>query len=163
MFPFGLLTKANWRRVRQTQEVIEKEGNNRMKRYHTQSSSRKITQIALFAYLGMGLLALLGLLNNLATCLFLEGIVLFCILLVLIVVQKKIFWTLDFENHVLILTNGYNKCKYRIDNLCLEDYHFKQSPRQQAKNTCDLQIGEYPFGIYDVPNCAQLRQYLADV
>ena len=76
-----------------------------MKRDHTQSSSRKVTQIALLAYLGMGLLALLGLLNNLATCLFLEGIVLFCILIVLIVVRKKVIWLLDFENHVLILTN----------------------------------------------------------
>ena len=134
-----------------------------MKRYHTQSSSRKVTQIALLAYLGMGLLALLGLLNNLATCLFLEGIVLFCILIVLIVVRKKVIWLLDFENHVLILTNGYDKYQYRIDDLCFEDYHFKQSPRQQAKNTCDLRIGKYPFGIYDVPNCAQLRQFLADV
>ena len=127
--------------------------------FHTESSARKSQLVIFYVYIVFALLSLFGLKIALITCLFFEGLTLLCFILCFVFVSKT-HWLLDFQDNVLILTNTANHNQYRLDDLTISDFHFKQTSVQMKANRCDLKLANLPFGLYDIYNYEELKTYI---
>ena len=130
--------------------------------FHTESSARKSQLIILSVFIVLALLSLFGLKIALITCLYFEGMTLICFILCFVLVSKT-RWLLDFQDNVLILTNTANHKQYRLDELTVSDFHFKQTAVQKKANRCDLKLDNLPFGLYGVKKYEELNAYIISV
>ena len=127
--------------------------------FHTESSARKSQLVVLSVFIVFALLSLFGLKIALITCLYFEGMTLICFIICFVLVSKT-RWLLDFQYNVLILTNTANHNQYRLGDLTVSDFHFKQTSVQIKANRCDLKLTNLPFGLYDVNHYEELKAYI---
>ncbi len=130
--------------------------------FHTESSARKSQLVVLYVFFVLALLSLLGLKIALITCLYFEGMTLFCFIICFVLVSRT-RWLLDFEDNVLILTFTANHNQYQLDDLTVSDFHFKQTAAQKKTNRCDLKLARFPFKLNGVNNYEELKAYIISV
>ena len=132
-----------------------------MSPFKTRSTARKSVLAIVYTYIPMFLLAFLGLKVAVITWLYLEGMLLlvfaFCLFLV-----SKTHWEIELQGNNISLVNTGNRQSYYIENLIQADFIIKQTQKQKNNNSCDLQIRNTPFRMYDVRHCDKLLIYIQE-
>lgn len=130
-----------------------------MDRFVTSSSSKKNVITLILTFCVMAAVCALAALVNVRLFLFLEGVILFSALF-LILLTVRVRFMIEFENSRLILTNTFNKRQFFLDGLYAKDFVIKQSGAQLKKDTCDMRLAGYPFAMYDISDAEKLRDYI---
>lgn len=105
-------------------------------------------------------LAFLALTVTVAFWLFLE-VIITAISLICFFLVKKTYWIIEFQDQILIMYNHGNGQSYKIDELTVADFEFKQTEKQKARNSGDVKMVNYPlFMMYDVQNYSEFEAYV---
>jgi len=132
-----------------------------MSSFKTRSTARKSVLAIVYTYIPMFLLAFLGLKVAVITWLYLEGMLLlvfaFCLFLI-----SKTHWEIELQGNNISLVNTGNRQSYYIENLIQADFIIKQTQKQKNNNSCDLQIRNTAFRMYDVKHCDKLLIYIQE-
>ena len=132
-----------------------------MQTFQTRSTAAKSVRTMIFTFLPMFALAFLGLKVAVATWLFLEIVLLVCFLFCLML-SAKTYWKIRFEDDKVLVYNNGNKQSYVFQDLKQADFHIRQTEKQKAKNTCDMQLEDAPFRFYDVQSCQEMQAYIQE-
>ena len=132
-----------------------------MQTFQTRSTAAKIVRTTVFTFLLMFALAFLGLRVAVATWLFLEGVLLLCFLFCLVLTSRN-HWEIRFEDDKVLVYHHGNKQSYVFQDLKQSDFHIRQTEKQKAKNTCDMQLEDAPFRFYDVQSCQEMQAYIQE-
>lgn len=132
-----------------------------MNTFKTRSSARKNVMTVIITFLCLFALAFLGLKIAVVTWLFFETVLLltfaFCMFLV-----ARSHWEMEFRGCDLMLYSTGNRQSYYVEDLTRADLMIKQTEKQKAKNTCDLQIRNAPFVICDVKDHSGMWTYIQE-
>lgn len=128
-------------------------------RFQTISSSKKNVNTMLITWACLSAAALLGLLVSAAACIFIEVIMLFVFLFMIMLVAKT-RWLLEFEGRILTITNLANQQQYYFDDLTAKDFIITQTPSQKEKNSAHLKIMGSSAVFNDVQNISELNAYI---
>ena len=129
--------------------------------FQTASTASKNMKILLLVWAVMSVLALLGLKVSIVTCIFLECMILFMSLFMLLMVSKT-KWILNFENAYLTITNTANHQQYSFEDLNYHDFIFSQNKRQKRSNSGDLKIKGSSAIMNDVQRFEELKAYILE-
>ena len=129
--------------------------------FKTHSSPRKSVLIVICTFIPLFLLAFWGLKIAVITWLYFEAVLLLTFVFCLFLVSRT-HWEIEFQDNNINLVNTGNHHSYRIEALSQSDLIIRQTEKQKHRNSCDLEIANTPFQIYDVKRCKKLLLYIQE-